>query len=99
MGKWMWYVNKFSHLFTEGDGKPLGADLKGLTPAHKECMLLFLERVYGIADKQMFFSLLEQAFLPDLRAAITMDTVSTGIKPIVFKFLSFFLMFDFRFGW
>ncbi|KAJ8044966.1 Ryanodine receptor 2 [Holothuria leucospilota] len=61
----------------EGDGKPLGADLKGLTPAHKECMLLFLERVYGIADKQMFFSLLEQAFLPDLRAAITMDTPNT----------------------
>ncbi|XP_071832667.1 ryanodine receptor 2-like isoform X4 [Apostichopus japonicus] len=61
----------------EGAGKPLGADLKGLTPCHKECMLLFLERVYGISDKQMFFSLLEKAFLPDLRAAITMDTPNT----------------------
>lgn len=43
-------------------------------------MLLFLERVYGISDKQMFFSLLEKAFLPDLRAAITMDTVSLYLE-------------------
>ncbi|XP_033625850.1 ryanodine receptor 2-like [Asterias rubens] len=58
-------------------GKPLGADLKGLTPSHKEAMLLFLERVYGINDQELFFHLLEVGFLPDLRAATTMDTPNT----------------------
>ncbi|XP_071962240.1 ryanodine receptor 2-like isoform X3 [Antedon mediterranea] len=58
-------------------GKPLGADLKGLTPTHKEAMLLFMERVYGISDQEMFFRLLEVGFLPDLRAAMTMDTPNT----------------------
>ncbi|XP_033127881.1 ryanodine receptor 2-like [Anneissia japonica] len=58
-------------------GKPLGADLKGLTPSHKEAMLLFMERVYGISDQEMFFRLLEVGFLPDLRAAMAMDTPNT----------------------
>ena len=63
--------------FPDGAGKPLGADLKGLTPVHKEAMLLFLERVYGVDNQELFFNLLEVGFLPDLRAATTMDTVST----------------------
>ncbi|XP_041469245.1 ryanodine receptor 2-like isoform X1 [Lytechinus variegatus] len=61
----------------DGAGKPLGADLKGLTPVHKEAMLLFLERVYGIGNQELFFELLEVGFLPDLRAATTMDTPTT----------------------
>ncbi|XP_078000970.1 ryanodine receptor 2-like [Glandiceps talaboti] len=61
----------------DGVGKPLGADLKGLTPSHKEAMVLFLDRVYGISNKSMFYALLEVAFLPDLRAATSMDTPNT----------------------
>ena len=71
------YLHSFDWL-TDTVGKPLGADLKGLTPSHKEAMLLFLERVYGINDQELFFHLLEVGFLPDLRAATTMDTVSNS---------------------
>ncbi|KAK3867881.1 hypothetical protein Pcinc_026695, partial [Petrolisthes cinctipes] len=45
----------------------------GLIPAHKQSIVLFLERVYGMDDKDLFFSLLEDAFLPDLRAATSLD--------------------------
>lgn len=47
----------------------------GLIPNHKQSMALFLERVYGVEDKQLFFSLLENAFLPDLRSATMLDKV------------------------
>ena len=47
----------------------------GLLPNHKQSILLFLERVYGIASQDMLFDLLEQSFLPDLRAATMMDSV------------------------
>ncbi|XP_064091922.1 ryanodine receptor-like isoform X19 [Macrobrachium nipponense] len=45
----------------------------GLIPAHKQSVVLFLERVYGMDNKDLFFSLLEDAFLPDLRAATMLD--------------------------
>ncbi|XP_042862339.1 ryanodine receptor-like [Penaeus japonicus] len=45
----------------------------GLIPAHKQSIVLFLERVYGMNNKDLFFSLLEDAFLPDLRAATALD--------------------------
>lgn len=48
----------------------------GLIPAHKQSIVLFLERVYGMDDKELFFSLLEHAFLLDLRAATSLDKVS-----------------------
>ena len=47
----------------------------GLTPIHKRSELLYLDRVYGIETQDMFFRLLEQAFLPDLRAATVLDQV------------------------
>ena len=47
----------------------------GLIPAHKQSVVLFLERVYGMDNKDLFFSLLEDAFLPDLRAATMLDKV------------------------
>lgn len=50
----------------------------GLLPAHKAAIVLFLERVYGIPDRNVFFKLLEDGFLPDLRAATTLDEVSTA---------------------
>ncbi|KHN75295.1 Ryanodine receptor 44F [Toxocara canis] len=48
--------------------------LPGLLPNHKQSVLLFLDRVYGIDSQEMLFQLLEQSFLPDLRAATMMDS-------------------------
>lgn len=48
----------------------------GLIPAHKQSVVLFLERVYGIETQDLFFKLLEEAFLPDLRCATMLDRVS-----------------------
>ena len=57
-----------------GEGK---SDMPtGLIPNHKQSMAMFLERVYGIEDRDLFFSLLEEAFLPDLRAATMLERVS-----------------------
>ena len=50
----------------------------GLQPPHKAAVVQFLERVYGIEDQMTFFRLLEDGFLPDLRAAITLEAVSVG---------------------
>ena len=47
--------------------------LTGFVPAHKQSIVLFLERVYGIENQEIFFRLLEEAFLPDLRAAIMLE--------------------------
>ena len=47
----------------------------GLQPLHKAAVVQFLERVYGIEDQITFFRLLENGFLPDLRAAITLEAV------------------------
>ena len=52
----------------------------GLIPNHKQSMALFLERVYGIEDRELFFKLLEDAFLPDLRAATMLEKVQTKTK-------------------
>ena len=52
----------------------------GLIPNHKQSMALFLERVYGIEDRELFFKLLEDAFLPDLRAATMLEKVHTKTK-------------------
>ncbi|KAK0411652.1 hypothetical protein QR680_005766 [Steinernema hermaphroditum] len=46
----------------------------GLHPSHKQSVLLFLDRVYGIDSQEMLFHFLEQSFLPDLRAATMMDS-------------------------
>ena len=48
----------------------------GLQPAHKMSIILFLERVYGIPDQETFFRLIEDAFLPDIRAATILDMVN-----------------------
>lgn len=46
-----------------------------ILPNHKQAILVFLERVYGVQDPELFFRLLEGTFLPDLRAATMMDGV------------------------
>ena len=50
----------------------------GLVPNHKQSMALFLERVYGVENRELFFSLLENAFLPDLRAASMLEKPDGG---------------------
>ncbi|CAF0782285.1 unnamed protein product, partial [Didymodactylos carnosus] len=50
----------------------------GLQPAHKMSIILFLERVYGIPDQETFFRLLEDAFLPDIRAATILDMAAAS---------------------
>ena len=49
----------------------------GLSPQHKSAVVLFLERVYGVQDQITFYRLLENGFLPDLRAATTLEEVSS----------------------
>ncbi|KAM3723537.1 Ryanodine receptor [Dirofilaria immitis] len=51
--------------------------LPGLLPNHKQSVLLFLDRVYGIDSQEMLFHFLEKSFLPDLRAATMMDSPSS----------------------
>ena len=44
-------------------------------PDHKAAMVLFLDRVYGIENQSFLLHLLEVGFLPDLQAAVSLDTV------------------------
>lgn len=63
------------------DPSEAGSDIpSGLIPNHKQSMALFLERVYGIEDRDLFFALLEEAFLPDLRVATMLEKVHTSEK-------------------
>lgn len=39
-------------------------------------MVLFLDRVYGIENQSFLLHLVEVGFLPDLQAAVSLDTVS-----------------------
>lgn len=45
-------------------------------PDHKASMVLFLDRVYGIENQDFLLHVLEVGFLPDMRAAASLDTVS-----------------------
>lgn len=59
------------------DGLVVEPDMSaGFCPDHKAAMVLFLDRVYGIEDQNFLLHLLEVGFLPDLRAAASLDTVS-----------------------
>lgn len=51
----------------------------GFCPDHKAAMVLFLDRVYGIEDQDFLLHLLEVGFLPDLRAAASLDTVIVSL--------------------
>ena len=56
-----------------------GTDIPtSLVPGHKQQIVLFLERVYGIENQETFFRLLEEAFLPDLRAATMLEKADGG---------------------
>lgn len=58
-----------------GQDRPKSDMPSGLIPGHKQSIVLFLERVYGIETQELFFTLLEEAFLPDLRTATMLDRV------------------------
>ncbi|CAB0015938.1 unnamed protein product [Nesidiocoris tenuis] len=61
-----------------GEEAPNSDIPSGLIPSHKQSIVLFLERVYGIETADLFFRLLEEAFLPDLRAATMLDKADGG---------------------
>lgn len=56
-----------------GEERPKSDMPSGLVPGHKQSVVMFLERVYGIETQELFYRLLEDAFLPDLRAATMLD--------------------------
>lgn len=47
-------------------------------PDHKASMVLFLDRVYGIENQDFLLHVLDVGFLPDMRAAASLDTVSNA---------------------
>ncbi len=55
-------------------------------PDHKASMVLFLDRVYGIENQDFLLHVLEVGFLPDMRAAASLDTVSREIHRQEVKF-------------
>lgn len=68
------------HNPAQGEERPKSDMPSGLTPPHKQSVVLFLERVYGIETQELFYRLLEEAFLPDLRCATMLDRVSLPLK-------------------
>lgn len=50
-------------------------------PDHKASMVLFLDRVYGIENQDFLLHVLDVGFLPDMRAAASLDTVSRPPGP------------------
>nr|XP_033699909.1 ryanodine receptor 1 [Tursiops truncatus] len=45
-------------------------------PDHKASMVLFLDRVYGIENQEFLLHVLDVGFLPDMRAAASLDTAT-----------------------
>ncbi|KAK2512100.1 hypothetical protein Q9966_016472 [Columba livia] len=45
-------------------------------PEHKAPMVLFLDRVYGVESQEFLLRVLEVGFLPDMRAAASLDTAT-----------------------
>lgn len=66
-----------------GEEKPKSDMPTGLVPGNKQSIVLFLERVYGIETHDLFYRILEDAFLPDLRAATMLDRVRNNLRILV----------------
>ncbi|XP_028459753.1 LOW QUALITY PROTEIN: ryanodine receptor 2 [Perca flavescens] len=61
------------------DGLVVEPDLSTVfCPDHKAAMVLFLDRVYGFENQHFLLHLLEFGFLPDLQAAVSLDTADLG---------------------
>uniref|UniRef100_A0A673BR42 Ryanodine receptor 1 n=1 Tax=Sphaeramia orbicularis TaxID=375764 RepID=A0A673BR42_9TELE len=60
-----------------GKGKIIEPKMSAsFVPDHKASMVLFLDRVYGIDNQDFLLHVLEVGFLPDMRAAASLDTVA-----------------------
>ncbi|KAM9364976.1 ryanodine receptor 2 [Pholidichthys leucotaenia] len=61
------------------DGLLIEPDLSTVfSPDHKAAVVLFLDRVYGIESQSFLLHLIEVGFLPDLQAAVSLDTGDLG---------------------
>ncbi|KAA8583639.1 hypothetical protein FQN60_014847 [Etheostoma spectabile] len=61
------------------DGLVVEPDLSTVfCPDHKAAMVLFLDRVYGFENQHFLLHLIEVGFLPDLQAAVSLDTADLG---------------------
>lgn len=69
----------FSFVFTDGCGIVEPNLSTVFCPDHKAAMVLFLDRVYGIENQSFLLHLIEVGFLPDLQAAVSLDTVRKNI--------------------
>ncbi|MGH0163048.1 UNVERIFIED_CONTAM: hypothetical protein FKN15_043973 [Acipenser sinensis] len=59
------------------DGNPIEPKMSAsFIPDHKAPMVLFLDRVYGIENQDFLLHVLEVGFLPDMRAAASLDTAA-----------------------
>ncbi|KAE8585795.1 hypothetical protein XENTR_v10021457 [Xenopus tropicalis] len=59
------------------DGNPIEPKMSAsFVPDHKAPMVLFLDRVYGIENQDFLLQVLEVGFLPDMRAAASLDTAA-----------------------
>ena len=58
---------------------------KGIVPAHKEAVLLFLSRVYAVSQPELLRDLLTDAFLPDIKTALKLASVSALMCSYMFK--------------
>uniref|UniRef100_A0A3Q2Z7H8 Ryanodine receptor 1 n=1 Tax=Hippocampus comes TaxID=109280 RepID=A0A3Q2Z7H8_HIPCM len=62
---------------SHGKGQIVEPKMSGsFVPDHKASMVLFLDRVYGIENQDFLLHVLEVGFLPDMRAAASLDTVA-----------------------
>ncbi|KAM9591511.1 LOW QUALITY PROTEIN: ryanodine receptor 1-like [Morphnus guianensis] len=52
-------------------------------PEHKAPTVLFLDRVYGIESQEFLLHMLEVGFLPDMRAAASLDTATSSMTGMV----------------
>lgn len=52
---------------------------QGLRPSHKEAVLLFLDRVYGMPSAELLLDLLSKAFLPDVKYALRLAQVCSQL--------------------
>lgn len=69
-------VTKISFVQTT-DGQIIEPKMSAsFVPDHKASMVLFLDRVYGIENQDFLLHVLEVGFLPDMRAAASLDTVN-----------------------
>jgi hypothetical protein len=85
------FPHKCSCLISSGEAevKDTAGMPPGLLPIHKSSIVMFLERVYGVDSQETFFRLLEEGFLPDMRAAVSLDTVSGINRNLsIYDFLS-----------